>query len=176
MKDHGLEDLRTQHLTKKAAPKPKDNGGWAKNNARAKSGLNRAILDKGWHQFESFLSYKAARSGKVIFKVSASYTSQACAVCDYTHPDNRQSQSEFSCGNCGHTDKADRNAARNIKKQAIRLIKHAGTALSKRRVLTRCSDTGQGAMRKTGCATAHIAAGDELPKKKRKPALIARAA
>jgi transposase len=77
-----------------------DQGKWLKNGAAAKSGLNCAILDKGWHQFERFLKYKAERAGKAIFKVSAYQTSQECAACSHTHPDNCISQSSFHCGIC----------------------------------------------------------------------------
>ena len=105
-------------------------------NVKAKSGLNRAILDKGWHKLETYLAYKAQRRGKALFQVSAQYTSQACADCGHTHPSNRQSQRHFECQHCGHTDNADRNAARVIKQKAIKLILDAGTALSKRGVLT----------------------------------------
>jgi transposase len=55
-------------------------------NVKAKSGLNRAILDKGWHMMETFTKYKAYRAGKAVFKVSAPYTSQECAVCGHTTP------------------------------------------------------------------------------------------
>ena len=122
-----LEDLKTKNLTKKAAPKPNSNGGWEKNNSKAKSGLNKSILDKGWHQFEVFINYKAERAEKVMFKVPAAYTSQACPACGHTHPNNRKSQSEFVCEDCGYSDNADRNAAINIKQQAIKLITHSGT-------------------------------------------------
>jgi len=165
-----LEDLKTKNLTKKSAPKPNANGGWDKNNAKAKSGLNKSILDKGWYQFEMFVNYKAERAGKVMFKVPAAYTSQACPACGHTHPSNRKSQSQFVCESCGYSDNADRNAALNIKKQAIRLITHSGTELSKRGVLTTSLDTGQGAIRKPKSTKVLSAVGCELPKKKRNTA------
>jgi putative transposase len=42
------------------------------------------------------------------------YTSQRCFVCGHTERKNRQDQSTFLCQNCGHTDNADVNAAKNI--------------------------------------------------------------
>ena len=65
----------------------------------------------------------------MVFKVSAAYTSQACAKCDYTHPENQKTQSVFHCIHCGHRDNADQNAAHVIKKRAIRLLKYSGTEL-----------------------------------------------
>lgn len=167
-----LEDLKTKNLTKKAAPKSNNNGGWDRNNAKAKSGLNKSILDKGWHQFEVFVNYKAERAGKVVFKIPAAYTSQACPACGHTHPNNRKSQSQFVCENCGYSDNADRNAAINIKQQAIKLITHSGTELSKRGVLTAGLDTGQGAIRKSKSTKVLSAVGCELSKKKRKIATL----
>lgn len=166
-----LEDLKTKNMSGRSKPKPNARGGWDKNNAKAKSGLNRSILDKGWHRFETFLNYKAERAGKVMFKVSAAYTSQACPACGHTHPNNRPSRSEFVCENCGHSDHADRNAAINIKQQAIKLITHSGTELSKRGVLTSSLDTGQGAKHKSGSAKVLPAVGCELSKKKRKTSI-----
>ncbi|MFM7982383.1 MAG: transposase, partial [Candidatus Fonsibacter sp.] len=54
-----LESLNIQNMTKRPEPKPNDKGNWGKNCARAKAGLNKSILDKGWHQFEIFLAYKS---------------------------------------------------------------------------------------------------------------------
>ena len=156
-----IEDLSTKHLSKSAKGSIENPG----KHVKAKSGLNRSILDKGWHKLESYLAYKSQKLGKAFFKVSARYTSQACANCGHTHPDNRQTQCQFVCQSCGHTDNADRNAAINIKQNAIRLIQDSGTELSKRGVLL---DSGRGAKCKSVAATAKIAAGSEASKKKRK--------
>lgn len=56
---------------------------------RQKSWLNKAILDAGWHQVEALTKYKAYQAGKAVFKISAYQTSQACAACGHTHPENR---------------------------------------------------------------------------------------
>ena len=45
----------------------------------------------------------------------ASYTSQTCNVCGYIDKLNRPNQHTFKCKNCGHTDNADFNAAKNIR-------------------------------------------------------------
>ena len=117
-----LEDLGTSRMTRKPKVKQDNHGKWLKNNARAKAGLNRSILDKSWHQFATFLTYKAARLGKVVYKVAPHHTSQECAHCHHIHPHNRKSQSRFQCRACGHTDNADENAAKVIKQRAIQLI------------------------------------------------------
>ena len=97
---------------------------------------------------------------------SKTLTPQECSNCGYTHSDNRQSQSSFHCGCCGHIDNADRNASLVIKKRAIKLILDTGTVLSARGVLT-LSDKGRGAKSKTGIGSPVHASGDEPSKKKR---------
>lgn len=52
------------------------------------------------------------------------------------------------CVSCGHTDNADRNAARIIKKRAIDAILHPGTGLTDENMLV----TGRGDQRKTSKA------------------------
>jgi transposase len=76
-----------------------------------------------------------ANDGKAVFKVSAAYTSQECADCEHIQPENRQTQSLFVCQRCGHTDNADANAAKVIKKRAIKALLDSGTELSERGVL-----------------------------------------
>jgi len=150
-----FEDLKTSSMTRKSKPKQGEKGKYLPNQAKAKAGLNKAILNAGWHFLESFTKYKAHQAGKAVFKVSAAYTSQECAKCDHTHPDNRKSQDKFVCGNCGNVDNADNNASKVIGKRAINLILDTGTVLSERGVLR--SDIGRGGKSKTG-------------KRKRKPA------
>lgn len=49
----------------------------------------------------------------------ASYTSQTCNVCGYIDKLNRPNQHIFKCKNCGHTDNADFNAAKNIRDRIV---------------------------------------------------------
>ncbi|EDA0293031.1 transposase [Salmonella enterica] len=99
----------------------------------------------GWHRIETFTRYKAKAEGKVCFRVPAPYTSQECAACGYTHPDNRRTQDAIVCLSCGYSDNADRNATRIIKKRAIDAILHLGTGLTNDNELV----TGRGEQRKT---------------------------
>lgn len=159
-----LEDLKTAQMTKRSKPKKDEKTGkWLKNKRKSKSGLNRSILDKGWNQFENYIKYKAYRAGKAVFKVPAHHTSQECADCGHTHPDNRKKQDLFCCVSCGHTVNADQNAAEVIKKRAINLILDSGTELSKSCVLL---DSGRGALSKTRGANANRARSHETSKKK----------
>jgi len=100
-----LEDLNTQGMTK-SAKGTVDNPG---KNVRQKAGLNREILNTGWHQLETYLGYKTE-----IVRVNPTYTSQKCSVCGHVSKENRKSQTVFKCVACGHAENADLNAARNI--------------------------------------------------------------
>src|SRR5450759_2064389 len=110
-----VEDLRVRNMTRSAKGTVEAPGC----NVRAKAGLNRAILDKGWGVLVTRLEQKAP--GRVE-KVNAAYTSQRCHACGYTAAESRESQARFVCRSCGHTAHADLNAARNIA------AGHAGTA------------------------------------------------
>jgi putative transposase len=116
-----MEDLKVKNMTKSPEPKPdeKNPGSFLPNHSAAKAGLNRKILESAWGLLDRFLSYKAAYAGKVFIKVSPQYSSQECAECGHTHPDNRQTQSQFICLKCGYTANADYNGAVVIKKRGV---------------------------------------------------------
>lgn len=105
-----LEDLKTKQMTKSAKGTLDEPG----RNAAAKSGLNRAILSKGWHQFALALASAARYTGTAVIPVSAAYTSQRCSLCGHVDPKSRESQAVFRCTRCTHHEHADVNAAKNI--------------------------------------------------------------
>ncbi len=100
-----MEDLKTKGMTASASGMIASPG----KNVKAKLGLNRVILGTGWYQLERQVSERA-----VIHQVPPAYTSQRCYGCGYTSSQNRVSQSKFICQQCGHTENADINAAKNI--------------------------------------------------------------
>ena len=140
-----FEKLNTKQMTKKPLPKINESGRFIPNKAKAKAGLNKSILNVGWHRIASLLTYKAVKLGKAVFTVNASYTSQECALCGHTHPDNRKSQERFKCVSCGHIDNADHNASVVIKNRAIKLILDSGTLLDDNHL----SSSGRRGVRKT---------------------------
>ena len=83
-------------------------------NVRAKSGLNKSILDQGWGEFKRQLAYKLDWRGGMLVEVNARYTSQICSGCGNVSKENRRTQSIFHCQHCGHKENADINAAKNI--------------------------------------------------------------
>jgi putative transposase len=106
-----VEDLKTKQMTRTAKGTLAEPG----RNVKAKSGLNRAILTKGWHQFSLALASSARYSGTTVVTVPAAYTSQRCSSCGQVDPKSRESQAVFRCTTCGHGPvHADVNAAKNI--------------------------------------------------------------
>ncbi|MFD4428932.1 RNA-guided endonuclease InsQ/TnpB family protein [Nocardia sp. NPDC058497] len=105
-----IEDLKIRNMTASARGTVEQPG----SNVKQKAGLNRSILDKGWHMFESALVGIARYTGTTIVKVPAAYTSQRCSACRTVDPESRESQAVFRCTTCGHTENADVNAAKNI--------------------------------------------------------------
>lgn len=83
-------------------------------NIKAKSGLNKSILDQGWYEFRRQLEYKLSWQGGSLVEVDYRHTSQTCSCCGYRAKENRQSQAVFNCLACGHEENADINAAKNI--------------------------------------------------------------
>lgn len=105
-----IERLQVKNMSKSAKGTVEKPG----TNVKAKSGLNRSILDQGWSLFATMLRYKLAQRGGQLVEVDPRYTSQACAECGVIDRANRRDQATFECVACGHTDNADVNAARNI--------------------------------------------------------------
>ena len=112
-----VEDLAVSNMSRSArgtADKPGQR-------VKAKSGLNKAILDQGWAEFRRQLDYKLAWRGGVLLAVPAHHTSQTCPECGHVAQENRQTQSRFACVACGHSAHADSVGARNILERGHRL-------------------------------------------------------
>ncbi|ECB5100541.1 transposase [Salmonella enterica subsp. enterica serovar Infantis] len=105
-----IEDLKVSNMSRSAAGTVSQPG----RNVRAKSGLNRSILDLGWYEMRRQLEYKQIWRGGQVLAVPPAYTSQRCVCCGHTAKENRPSQSKFECQACGYTANADVNGARNI--------------------------------------------------------------
>ncbi len=112
-KNHAIifvEDLKVANMSKSAKGDLENPG----TNVKAKSGLNRSILDQGWGEFRRQLTYKSLWLGGKVVAVPAHYTSQTCSACGYVSKANRANQKQFFCLTCNHKENADINAAKNI--------------------------------------------------------------
>ena len=112
-KSHSLivmEELKAKDMSRSAKGTKEKPG----RNVKAKSGLNRSILDQGWSMFQQLLSYKLSWQGKKLLLIDPKYTSRLCRICGYAGRENRKTQQVFECQNCGYTQDADLNASINI--------------------------------------------------------------
>ena len=105
-----VEDLRVSNMSASARGTLESPG----KNVKAKSGLNRSILDQGWSEFFRQLEYKLSWTGGWLEKVNPRNTSRTCPVCGHTDKENRRSQSRFRCVKCLFEGNADHVAAINI--------------------------------------------------------------
>ncbi|GGE72151.1 putative transposase [Paenalcaligenes hominis] len=83
-------------------------------NVRAKSGLNKTILDQGWFEFRRQLDYKMAWAEGWLVAVPPHYTSQTCPECGHCSKANRLTQAQFRCVECGVEENADEVGAINV--------------------------------------------------------------
>ncbi|WP_253189471.1 transposase [Aquaspirillum sp. LM1] len=105
-----IEDLQVRNMSKSSAGSPEKPG----KQVRAKSGLNKSILDQGWFEFRRQLDYKLAWSGGHLIAVPAQNTSRTCPCCGHVSADNRQTQARFQCVECGFEENADLVGAINV--------------------------------------------------------------
>jgi putative transposase len=124
-----LEKLPVRNMTRRCRPvaDPVKPGQYLPNGGAAKSGLNRAILSKGWYRFEVALKSAARYSGTQVVKVPAAFTSQRCSACGHVDPKSRESQAVFRCTHCLRpAEHADVNAAKNILAAGLLAVSACG--------------------------------------------------
>jgi putative transposase len=124
-----LENLPVRNMTRRARPAadPAKPGQCLPNGGSAKSGLNRAILSKGWSCFEVALKSASRYSGTQVVKVPAAFTSQRCSACGHVDPKSRESQAVFRCTHCSRpAEHADVNAAKNILAAGLLAVSACG--------------------------------------------------
>ena len=106
-----IEDLKVTNMSKSAAGTIETPG----RSVKAKSGLNKSILDQGWGEFRRQLEYKQAWRGGEVLAINPRNTSRTCPACGHVSAENRKTQSKFECVECGYAENADLNAAINIR-------------------------------------------------------------
>jgi len=88
-----IEDLQVRNMSRSAAGTTNTPG----RNVRAKSGLNKSILDQGWFEFRRQLDYKLAWNGGHLVAVPPRNTSRTCPCCGHVSAHNRRTQARFEC-------------------------------------------------------------------------------
>lgn len=113
-----IEDLQVGNLSRSARGSKEKSG----KNIKAKSGLNRSIMDQGWYEFRRQLQYKLEWAGGMLVVVPPHNTSRTCPGCGHISPDNRCTQARFLCVQCGHRNHADVVGAINVLERGQRLL------------------------------------------------------
>jgi len=134
-----VEDLQVRNMSKSAAGTADAPG----RNVRAKSGLNKAILDQGWFEFRRQLDYKLHWRGGHLVAVPPQNTSRTCPCCGHVSAANRQTQAKFECVKCGFEENADVIGAINVLRAGhARLACEVSGAVMPPAAGTHRSDTG----------------------------------
>lgn len=113
-----VEDLTVKNMVRRNKPKQDEKGNYLPNKQKAKSGLNKSILDCGWSQFLDILSLKAERAGLKVVKINPRGTSQVCVNC-LNRVDKQLSDRWHCCYHCGVMMPRDWNSALLLKKLGL---------------------------------------------------------
>ena len=103
-----IEDLQVKQMIQKA---PSDS-------------IRDSIHDAAFFQFKTLLTYKAEWYGRDLIKVDTYYpSSQLCWKCHKKDPEVKDlTVRKWTCPNCGKVHDRDKNAARNILTEGIRIL------------------------------------------------------
>ena len=113
-----VEDLKVKNMSKSAKGNSEQHG----KRVSQKSGLNKSILDQGWGMFFEMLNYKQDWNGGMVIKVPPQHTSQTCPCCNHVAKENRLTQADFVCVECGYSNNADLVGALNILARGHRVL------------------------------------------------------
>ena len=109
-----VENLPVRNMTRSASGTLENPG----TSVAQKRGLNRSITEQTWGLLRSQLAYKAEWAGRELAVVDPEFTSQRCSGCGVVSAEHRQ-RKRYDCAECGMTEDADVNAARNILYKAL---------------------------------------------------------
>ena len=115
-----LEKLQLRAMTRSAKGSTDRPG----RNVRAKSALNRLILDSGFGLLRQMIAAKAEEAARAVVEVDARFSSQECSRCGHVASESRRRR-RFCCVACGFGVHADVNAALVIRRRAQLALKSA---------------------------------------------------
>ena len=87
-------------------------------------GNGKATMDNGYGLFLKMLEYKLSDRGKYLVKIDRWFpSSQICHSCGALHPEMKNLANRTMVCDCGLTISRDRNAAINIRREGLRILK-----------------------------------------------------
>jgi putative transposase len=110
-----IEDLQVKNRSASAKGRKAKPG----KQVRQKSGLNRSILDASPFELRRQLEYKTQWNGGLLVAVPPQNTSRRCPECRHPSAQNRNTQTNFVCVECGFCAHADWVGAINIKEAGL---------------------------------------------------------
>ena len=86
--------------------------------------FGKSVNDLGFGMFRLFLAYKLKALGKYLVKVARNFpSSQRCSVCGAINPELKNLRvREWTCPQCHTHHNRDKNAAENIRQEALRML------------------------------------------------------
>ena len=120
-----VEDLAVKDMSRSARGTLEKPG----KNVRAKSGLNRAILDQGWGEFRRMLEYKTSWYGSQLIVAPKFYpSSKRCSACGFVLAQLPLRIRQWSCPSCNASHDRDLNAAINLERITTQHLREGGSA------------------------------------------------
>ena len=85
--------------------------------------FGKSVSDNAWGMFLRFLDYKLAERGKMLVKIDKWFpSSKTCHECGYVLEELSLSTRTWECPVCHAVHDRDRNAAKNIKMEGMRML------------------------------------------------------
>ena len=85
--------------------------------------LSKAIAQSGWGTFLNFLDYKLKKKGGVLVEVDRFFpSSKLCSCCGHKYQELTLSERIWTCEQCSTTHIRDEVAAKNIRREGMRIL------------------------------------------------------